>query len=1086
MKPQKILASLFLLASFFSPYVRAQSGGPVTVAGTACTAGFDVSKQATIGIQITGTWTGTIQPEVSIAGQPAVDVQVTPSTSSTAQSTITGNGVFTANVSGYSTFFLCGNTVSGTATAYFNVSTTSSLGRSGGGGGGGGVPAGPTSVNSVPQVLTSTPSGGVAGLPTWLPSGVAPNPQTGTSYTYLATDREGYTSFSNSGSIAVTLPQAGSTGFASNWVNISCDIGTGTATITPTTSTISYSTGSAYTSGASSLALTTGQCAWIYSDNTNYFAVVGSGGGSSFSGLTSGTNTSAAMLVGTGGSLGPSGTGAVTANLGTTGGGLVINLISAGAVCNGSTDDTAAIQAVYTAMSGTSSTVPHNGGQIIFPNSSCVMSGTATLFNAQNVTISGGDVLWQGVAANATASTAALTSSSQESYNTVTLTTTSGNWGSSFVVNASILVSGCSVAGYNGAYVIASGGSGGTTLTYLSAATSLAAATGCSAGIVPPVFNYINDRSVTTQGFHIHNLNNSYAMGTTFQIQENTNSGLISSADVFINNTIDGTHAGGLSVGFMQYVGTLNQNNDEMQFYGNVIYNYSWSGWRMTDTQQTDDGFYGNECFSNGFGQQCVDDNAGAGFSWYGGQVTFNQTADFVGYGNTEHPWTLDSVTSEDSNRLVYTGGPSSNPFPLNVINVRFSSNDVNADGHAIIYRMPGPLNVIGGSFGQSTSNIVDFQWITSGATPNYAYGEIVGVNSSALDSISHNLLNFANSPASGVFQAGNVYEDSSGNGAPPTTPDRSSLIGPLLPAVANSYALGSSSLPWSNAFLTAINCGLGGTTSCVITGNGGTSGTATITWPAVAGTATNNLAFSNGLTVPVGAETTPAFTFVGHLANGMWYDPNFGPAISNSAEVAAFTGNGVYVGHGSTFAWSSGNLDGGAAPDTALARPGAGVIEASTSASSPNNSGTFSASGYTAGSSAGISSSGVLCTATFTSVDGIVTACTAVSDPRLKIFQSSTRGLSSILQLQPIDYHYNDLGLKIAGVSADKNTEQTGFNALNVKAVMPEAVGTDENGYLTLPQGDRPIVAALVKGMQEQQEEIEELKAKILALEAQ
>jgi hypothetical protein len=143
--------------------------------------------------------------------------------------------------------------------------------------------AAPTSgYDGVPQVATnSTTSNVFTAGPTTAPQGVAPNPQTGTTYTYLLTDRLKYVSFSNSSSIAVTLPQAGSSGFGLNWANVSCDIGTGTATITPTTSTISYTTGTAYTSGASSLALSTGQCAWIYSDNTNYFAIVrsGSGGG---------------------------------------------------------------------------------------------------------------------------------------------------------------------------------------------------------------------------------------------------------------------------------------------------------------------------------------------------------------------------------------------------------------------------------------------------------------------------------------------------------------------------------------------------------------------------------------------------------------------------------------------------------------------------------------------------------------------------------------------------------------------------------------------------------------------------------------
>ena len=112
---------------------------PQSITGTACTPGIDVSHQATVGIQVTGSWSGTIQPEVSVGGQAAVDVQVIPSTSTTPQSTITANGVYTANVSGYSTFLLCGGTVTGTATIYFNVTATSSGGK---GGGGGGTPSG--------------------------------------------------------------------------------------------------------------------------------------------------------------------------------------------------------------------------------------------------------------------------------------------------------------------------------------------------------------------------------------------------------------------------------------------------------------------------------------------------------------------------------------------------------------------------------------------------------------------------------------------------------------------------------------------------------------------------------------------------------------------------------------------------------------------------------------------------------------------------------------------------------------------------------------------------------------------------------
>ena len=48
-----------------------------------------------------------------------------------------------------------------------------------------------------------------------------------------------------------------------------------------------------------------------------------------------------------------------------------------------------------------------------------------------------------------------------------------------------------------------------------------------------------------------------------------------------------------------------------------------------------------------------------------------------------------------------------------------------------------------------------------------------------------------------------------------------------------------------------ALFCGVLNTTSCVLTGYGSTSGTATLTWPAVAGTITNPIAFTNNVNTP-------------------------------------------------------------------------------------------------------------------------------------------------------------------------------------------------------------------------------------------
>jgi len=94
----------------------------------------DVSQTgSTVGIQVTGTWSGTLQPQITIQGQSPVNTVVTPVGSTTTQSTITANGGFTAAVAGASTFQVCGNTVSsGTAAVFLNRSQASVKGSGGG------------------------------------------------------------------------------------------------------------------------------------------------------------------------------------------------------------------------------------------------------------------------------------------------------------------------------------------------------------------------------------------------------------------------------------------------------------------------------------------------------------------------------------------------------------------------------------------------------------------------------------------------------------------------------------------------------------------------------------------------------------------------------------------------------------------------------------------------------------------------------------------------------------------------------------------------------------------------------------------
>ncbi len=112
----------------------------------------------------------------------------------------------------------------------------------------------------------------ISGIATPAQLSATVNAQTGTTYTILTTDRGKLVTTTNGSAIAVTLPQAGGS-FPSGFFFDIQNRGAGTATITPTTSTID---------GAASLTLATAQGVRVFSDGTNDFTQRGrnSGAGS--------------------------------------------------------------------------------------------------------------------------------------------------------------------------------------------------------------------------------------------------------------------------------------------------------------------------------------------------------------------------------------------------------------------------------------------------------------------------------------------------------------------------------------------------------------------------------------------------------------------------------------------------------------------------------------------------------------------------------------------------------------------------------------------------------------------------------------
>jgi len=104
-----------------------------------------------------------------------------------------------------------------------------------------------------------------------------------------------------------------------------------------------------------------------------------------------------------------------------------------------------------------------------------------------------------------------------------------------------------------------------------------------------------------------------------------------------------------------------------------------------------------------------------------------------------------------------------------------------------------------------------------------------------------------------------------------------------------------------------------------------------------------------------------------------------------------------------------------------------------------------------------------------------------AASDSRLKqeVPEASIAGLAEIMQLRPVAYKWLD---DIANRGDDAAVE-LGFFADEAKDIIPSAAPMGNDGYYGFY--DRAVIAALTKGMQEQQAIIAALEARIAALEA-
>lgn len=148
---RRYILILFLFLFLFLPdRVAAQTITTTTCPGVGCQ-DINTAGQGSIGIQITGTWVGTITFQSSLGQTSAstfTSLLVTPSNSTTAVTTTTANGLWTTPIAGINQVRVVFTAyTSGTANILFRITNQA---RSSGGGGGGGL-------GTVTQIDTTSP-----------------------------------------------------------------------------------------------------------------------------------------------------------------------------------------------------------------------------------------------------------------------------------------------------------------------------------------------------------------------------------------------------------------------------------------------------------------------------------------------------------------------------------------------------------------------------------------------------------------------------------------------------------------------------------------------------------------------------------------------------------------------------------------------------------------------------------------------------------------------------------------------------------------------------------------------------------------
>lgn len=159
-------------------------------------------------------------------------------------------------------------------------------------------------------------------------------------------------------------------------------------------------------------------------------------------------------------------------------------------------------------------------------------------------------------------------------------------------------------------------------------------------------------------------------------------------------------------------------NNDFMKFDYCTAESYTTCGAQIANSQSFDIKFTG--CYFNSFLVSATAKgilHSGGNYQWIGGFMGLNQV-DFYSDGDPNGGgFRIEDLNSEGSQRFIQTGGPSGALFSLQVINTRWASGNLHADGVAIDYRFVGPVEIHGGQIGNDFTKALKIVFNPAGGT---------------------------------------------------------------------------------------------------------------------------------------------------------------------------------------------------------------------------------------------------------------------------------------------------------------------------------------------------------------------------------